>query len=87
MDKINSDITVAKTLSGDFYCSDEMLALVKEKIFETSWQFICSKDEINEPDIVFPFYLLESFISEPLIRALYFGSRSIFKNVPNNIFL
>ena len=50
MKNINLDITKAKTLDGNFYCSSEIFKEVKEKIFETSWQFICSNEEIQDPD-------------------------------------
>ena len=46
MKKINSNIKSAHTLDGEFYCSDIVFKLVKEKIFETSWQFVCSQEEI-----------------------------------------
>ena len=67
MKKINSNIKSAHTLDGEFYCSDKVFKLVKEKIFETSWQFVCSQEEISESDTVFPFYFLENFIAEPLM--------------------
>ena len=68
MKNINPNITEAKTLDGNFYCSSETFKEVKHKIFETSWQFICSEEEIQDPDVVKPFYLLENFIS----NLLYF---------------
>ena len=67
MKKINSNIKSAHTLDGEFYCSDKVFKLVKEKIFETSWQFVCSQEEISESDTVLPFYFLEDFIAEPLM--------------------
>ena len=67
MKKIKSNIKSAHTLDGEFYVSDKVFKLVKEKIFETSWQFVCSKEEISESDTVFPFYFLENFIAEPLM--------------------
>ena len=81
MKKISDDITVANTLEGDFYCSDELFLKVKEKIFESSWQFICSKEEMNEANTVFPFYLLDEFISEPLILVNSDNSIKCFSNV------
>ena len=81
MKKISDDITVANTLEGDFYCSNELFLKVKEKIFESSWQFICSKEEINEANTVFPFYLLDEFISEPLILVNSDNSIKCFSNV------
>ena len=81
MKKINPDITEAKTLEGNFYCSDQIFSLVKEKIFESSWQFICSKDEVDDPDTVLPFYLLENFISEPLLLLNNNNQINCFSNV------
>mgnify|MGYP001166570757 FL=1 len=81
MNKIDSDITKAKTLSGDFYCSKEMFQLSKKKIFENFWQFICSKDEINEQNSVFPFYFLDNYISEPLFLINNNKKISCFSNV------
>ena len=81
MIKIDSDITKAKTLSGDFYCSEEIFQLSKKKIFENSWQFICSKDEIGEQNSVFPFYFLNNYISEPLFLINNNQKISCFSNV------
>ena len=81
MKNINPDITKAKTLDGNFYCSPEIFKEVKEKIFETSWQFICSNEEIQDPDTVKPFYLLENFISEPLMLINNNNEINCFSNV------
>ena len=42
MKKINKDISLANTLTGDFYCSDTIFNDLKVKVFERSWQYICS---------------------------------------------
>jgi choline monooxygenase len=63
---VDSDISIAKTLHTDFYKSQRVFELCKEKIFATSWQFIGSDKLVNDIDSVYPFTLLEGCLNEPL---------------------
>ena len=67
MKEINDDITLANTLSGDFYSSDLIFNQVKLKIFEKSWQYITCDNDLKLDNSVVPFVLLDQFISEPLL--------------------
>jgi len=65
--KVDSDITIAKTLDTDFYLKEEFLQQSKEKIFANSWQFIGDIGAAKEKGWVTPVNLFEGFIGEPLI--------------------
>lgn len=64
---INPDIKKAETLPADFYRSDEIFNLLKEKVFKRSWHFVCDTDNLKIPGTVFPFTLLDGFLNEPLL--------------------
>ncbi len=65
--KINEDISIAETLSSEFYTEEKFFELSKEKIFSRSWQYACDKDLVKVPGQIHPFFLLENFLDEPLI--------------------
>jgi len=81
MKEINDDITRANTLTGDFYCSDIIFNDIKVKIFERSWQYICSDSHLKNKNSVVPFVLLDQFISEPLILINHKNKISCLSNV------
>ena len=81
MDPIDNDITKAHTLTGDFYCSDVIFNDIKAKIFERSWQYICSDDYLKENNSAFPFVFLERFISEPLLLVNNENNINCYSNV------
>ena len=64
---IDKNIAKAKTIDTRFYKSEVYLGLSKEKIFIPSWQFIGDTDMVGEPGSVFPFVLLENYVTEPLV--------------------
>ena len=65
---IDSDITKAETLPADFYKSQEVFELLKEKVFISSWQWLGDKSIFTtENESVYPFVFLENYIDEPLI--------------------
>ena len=66
MFEINKDITKAKTLHSDFYTDSSVFDKTKSSIFEKTWQFICSSNEVK-PFSSYPFIYLENFLSENLI--------------------
>lgn len=65
--EIHPDIAQAKTISTDFYLSEEIHELAKERIFAPSFQYIGCKDEFNEELNTKPFTLLENYLNEPLL--------------------
>ncbi len=64
---VDPDISIANTLSKDFYCSETIFQLSKEKIFCPSWQFIGHSGQVPKTGNIYPFTLLEQFLDEPLL--------------------
>lgn len=64
---IDSNIARAKTLHTDYYTSQEYFEVSKEKIFAPCWQFIGNEDKVKDAGSVYPFVLLDGYISEPLL--------------------
>ena len=67
MDIINNDISLANTLKGDFYSSEDNFEYSKENIFAKSWQLISDDSQLSKPNFKKPIEYLDSFISEPLL--------------------
>lgn len=65
--EINPDISLAETLSSDFYTNDKYFETSKDKIFSQSWQYICDTDVVKVSGQIFPFTMLDNFLNEPLI--------------------
>lgn len=65
--EINSDVTQASTIPSQFYTSNDIFDLTKEKIFATSWQFCLSDEELRLPGQVVPITLLPGYLDEPII--------------------
>lgn len=64
---IDDNIAKAKTLSTDYYTSQQYFERSKEKIFAPSWQFIEDTDKVKDSGCTYPFTLLDGFIDEPLL--------------------
>ncbi len=64
---IDPDITKAETLPADFYRDAENFDLIREKIFNRTWQWIGSKDLMPQNEGVYPLTLLDGFMKEPLL--------------------
>ena len=64
---INPDITEAETLPASFYKDEEVFELLKEKVFYKTWQFIGDEHLVRLPEQVYPFTLLENYITEPML--------------------
>jgi choline monooxygenase len=64
---VDPDISLAQTLSTDFYTDQAVFEQAKEKLFAGSWQFIGDSGYVNEPGRCYPFTLLENYIDEPLL--------------------
>ena len=63
---INSDISKATSINSEFYTEKDYFKSTLNKIFKKSWQLACHRSELLNIN-VFPFTLLESSISEPLV--------------------
>jgi choline monooxygenase len=79
--KINKDIRKSNTLDGDFYCSNEMFEIVRKNIFDRSWQFVCSSEELSQNNSAYPFYFIDEFIAEPLVLINNNNQINCFSNV------
>jgi choline monooxygenase len=64
---VDPEIAKARTLSTDFYNSPSNFEEAKEKIFASSWQFVCDAGVVKDPGQCYPFTLLEEYINEPLL--------------------
>ena len=87
VNNINKDISKANTLDGDFYCSNEMFEKVRKNIFDRSWQFVCSSEELSQNNSTFPFYFLDEFIAEPLFLINNNNQINCFSNVCTHLSL
>ncbi len=64
---IDVDITKAETLPASFYKDQSVFDAIKEQIFLRSWQWIGDEDLVTLPQSVYPFTLLNGFLTEPLL--------------------
>jgi choline monooxygenase len=64
---VDPDISVAKTLSTDFYTEARFLEASREKIFGKCWHFAGDTSGLKQPGAAMPFTLLDSFLGEPLL--------------------
>ena len=64
---IDPDITQASTLPAFFYKDQDIFNALKGKIFIKSWQWIGSDDLVPLPNYFHPFFLLDHYISEPML--------------------
>ena len=81
MKKINSDITKASTLKGEFYTSEYLFKDALEKVFLRNWQFITDTCKLKEDRNAFPFNFLADVIPEPLVLINNKGNINCFSNV------
>lgn len=64
---IDPDICKAETLPPSFYRSEEVFNKVKENVFLKSWQFVGDTTLLPFAQHVYPFTLLDGFITEPMV--------------------
>jgi choline monooxygenase len=64
---IHPDISQAETLPASFYRDEQVFNAIREKIFLKSWQWIGDEDLVALPQSVYPFVLLENYLTEPLL--------------------
>ncbi len=66
---VDPDISKAETLPGEFYKNPSVFEELKSKVFETSWQWIGSKDVLSPDANLFPFTLLDGYLEEPMLLS------------------
>jgi choline monooxygenase len=64
---IDADIKKAETLPAAFYRDPEVFEELKEKVFAKCWQWIGDVSLIPPGNTVFPFVLLDKYLSEPMV--------------------
>ena len=64
---IHSEISKAETLPASFYKDREVFNDIKEKIFLKTWQWIGDEKLVPLPQSVYPFVLLDNYLTEPLL--------------------
>jgi choline monooxygenase len=69
LEKIDPDISKAKTLDTAFYNEQKYFELAKEKIFALTWQWAGDTDQLKDTGSLHPFTLLPEYLSEPLLLS------------------
>jgi len=64
---VDRDIRKAETLPADFYKDPDVFNQIREKIFLRSWQFIGDENKVKVDRSVFPFVLLDNYLTEPMV--------------------
>ena len=64
---VDENIARAQTLDTSFYTDKNLFEEMKEKLFASSWQFIGNTELVKDNGDVYPFFLLENYIDEPLM--------------------
>ena len=64
---IHNDIRKAATLPSSFYKDSSVFEDIKEKIFLRSWQFAGGEHLIKKAGSVYPFVLLDNYLTEPML--------------------
>lgn len=64
---INPDITKAETLPSSFYRDVEIFNSIKDKVFMNSWQWIGDENLVRNPGSIYPFILLDQYLTEPML--------------------
>ena len=70
MYQVNPNIKQAETLNASFYSDLNAWEQLKEKVFAKSWQYVGDEQEIfSGPENIYPFWLLEQYLDEPLLLS------------------
>jgi len=64
---VDSDIRKAETLPAAFYRDSEVFDRIRERIFLKTWQFAGDENLVKLPGSVYPFVLLDNFLTEPMV--------------------
>ena len=78
--QVSDDISVAKTLSSDFYTETDIFEQSKETIFTNSWQLISHNSILNNTT-QYPFSFLDGFINEPLVITKQNNNVKCYSNI------
>jgi choline monooxygenase len=64
---VDPDIRKAETLPASFYRDKAIFDLLKNKVFYRTWQWIGDESLVPKAQSVYPFILLEDFLTEPIL--------------------
>ena len=64
---IHPEIEKAHTLPADFYRNPEVFERLKEEVFMKSWQWIGDETLVKLEGQVYPFTLLDGYLTEPVV--------------------
>ena len=64
---VDADITGAATLPGSFYSDATAFALLRDRVFARSWQWLGTLDDVAHPESLAPRTLLPGYLDEPLL--------------------
>lgn len=79
---VNSDITLADTLPGDFYNNPDYFEKLKDKVFTKSWHWVADQWDVFQNGSVLPVMLLDGYLDEPIVVTRNEdGELSILSNV------
>ena len=67
--RIDADIAIADTLPGAFYHDASAYALMRERVFARTWQWLGDLQDVVEPGSLSPRELLPGMMNEPLLFA------------------
>ena len=81
MDTIDKNIESAKTIHSDFYISNDMFQISKEKIFARSWQILSDDKQLKLNGSAVPIQFIDGFIDEPLVLVNNHNNINCFSNV------
>ena len=81
MKKIDTDITKAVTLEGDFYALEGSFKDTLENVFAKNWQLIADDSKLKENKNALPFQFLADVLPEPLVLINNEGTINCYSNV------
>ncbi len=81
METINENIEIARTIQSDFYTSNDMFQISKEKIFARSWQILSDDNQLKLNGSALPIQFVDGFIEEPLVLINNQNNINCFSNV------
>ena len=81
METINKNIESARTIQSDFYISNDMFQISKEKIFARSWQILSDNNQLKLNGSALPIQFIDGFIEEPLVLINNQNNINCFSNV------
>jgi choline monooxygenase len=66
---IHPNISKAKTLPASFYKDVSVFNAIKTDVFLKSWQFIGDETLVKLTESIYPFVLLDSYLTEPMVLS------------------